>query len=192
MSSEKHEKWNQRYKGKLVSEQMPASVLKLNASLLSNQGNALDLASGLGGNAIFLAKRGYQVTAVDCSEVALDKLALFAEHQQLSISTRLLNLETQIIEPNQFDVIVVSYYLQREIFPQLFRLLKQGGLLFYQTFAVATDSDSGPRNPSFRLNKGELISLCDSHDLLYYREDQGCCVGENCLNNDAMIVVRKS
>lgn len=190
--SERQQKWNQRYKDKLVCDQLPASVLELNKSLLVSKGNALDLACGLGGNAVFLAEQGYEVTALDYSEVALEKLALFANQKNLSITTSLLDLETQSICSDRFDVVVVSYYLHRELFPELFRILKQGGLLFYQTFSVATENDSGPRNSSFRLEKGELLSLCESHPLLYYREDQGCCSGKDCFNNDAMIVVRKS
>lgn len=189
---ERQQKWNQRYKDKLVCDQLPASVLELNKSLLVTKGEALDLACGLGGNAVFLAEQGYQVTALDYSDVALEKLALFANQKNLSIKTSLLDLETQSISSDKFDVVVVSYYLQRELFPELFRILKQGGLLFYQTFSVATETDSGPRNASFRLEKGELLSLCENYSLLYYREDQGCCSGVDCFNNDAMIVVRKS
>lgn len=190
--SAKQQKWNQRYQDKSVSEQQSAAILKLNQSLLAGKGKALDLACGLGGNAIFLAEQGYQVTALDCSDVALEKLALFAAQKKLSITTSLLDLENQSIKLNQFDVVVVSYYLQRDLFPHLFKLLKQGGLLFYQTFSAATETDTGPNNPSFRLRQGELLSLCESQAVLYYREDQGGCIGENCFNNDAMIVVRKS
>ena len=191
-ASEKQQRWNQRYKEKLAAEQQPAAVLTLNQMLLSGKGKALDLACGLGGNAIFLAQQGYQVTALDYSEVALDMLASFADQSKLSITTSLFDLESQNIEPDQFDIIVVSYYLQRDLFPELFRLLKQGGLLFYQTFAVEVDAGSGPKNTDFRLKKGELLSLCKGHELLFYREDQGCCIGDGCFNNDAMIVTRKA
>lgn len=187
----KQQRWNQRYQEKQVEGQLPAAVLTQNQALLPGKGRALDLACGLGGNAIFLAKHGYQVTALDYSGIALEKLALFSQQNNLSIEARLLDLETQSVKSAQYDVVVVSYYLQRDLFPKIFDLLKTGGLLFYQTFGVASANASGPQNPAFRLSKGELLSLCINQSLLFYREDQGCCTGENCFNNDAMIVVRK-
>lgn len=191
VSAEKQQKWNLRYQEKSVAEQNPAAVLTLNQRLLSGQGAALDLACGLGGNAIFLANLGYQVTALDYSEIALEKLAHYSKVNGLSIKTNLINLENQTVDSVQYDVIVVSYYLQRELFLKLFELLKEGGLLFYQTFGVLSDGCTGPQNPEFRLKKGELLSLCKNLSLLFYREDQGLCIGSDCFNNDAMIVVRK-
>ncbi|MDH5424351.1 MAG: methyltransferase domain-containing protein [Gammaproteobacteria bacterium] len=188
----KQQSWNQRYQQKQVDEQLPAPVLTLNQKLLPAKGSVLDLACGLGGNAIFLAKLGYEVSALDYSAIALEKLALYAQQNRLSIKPRLLDLQSQSLEPAQYDVVVVSYYLQRDLFPVIFDQLKTGGLLFYQTFGVAADNASGPKNPAFRLSKGELLSLCTNHSVLFYREDQGCCIGDECFNNDAMIVVRKN
>lgn len=190
-SSDKQQQWNQRYKEKPNTRPLPVNVLTLNQGLLSGKGDALDLACGLGGNAIFLAEQGYHVNALDYSEVALSKLEQYASQNALNIKTECCDLEQTLPKSAQYDIIVVSYYLQRDLFPELFSLLKQGGLLFYQTFGVAGEAAGGPRNPAFRLQKAELLMLCESMTVIYYREDQGCCVSGECFNNDAMIVVRK-
>ena len=189
--TDKQQRWNQRYQDKIQAEQSPVLVLRSNQALLSCKGKALDLACGLGGNAICLAKLGYQVTAVDYSEVALSKLSAYAEINNLSIETVLLDFENDEFDFHGFDVIVVSYYLQRDLFSKIFSALSLNGLLFYQTFSGVSIDDAGPQNPAFRLKRGELLSLCSRHTILYYREDPDSCQGEECLCGESMIIVRK-
>jgi len=187
----KQQRWNRRYKEKLQTEQTPAFVLQSNQSLLSGNGKALDLACGLGGNAIFLAQHGYQVTALDYSEVALNKLSACAAGNNLSIETCLSDLENDEFISQSFDVIVASYYLQRDLFPKIFSALKPGGLLFYQTFSGSPVKDTGPQNILFRLRRGELLSMCSNHTILFYREDPGECSGSDCMCGESMIIVRR-
>lgn len=188
---QKQQVWNQRYLQKSIDEPEPAHVLKSNTHFLSKTGNALDLACGLGGNAVFLARQGYQVTACDYSDVALKKLERFSEKENLSINTRLIDLENFQDSLGSYDLVVVSYYLQRELFPAIFSAIKSGGLLFYQTFSGFDENASGPKNTAFRLARSELMSLCSAHELLYYREDPDDCFSENCFKGEAMIVVKR-
>ncbi|MDH5391960.1 MAG: methyltransferase domain-containing protein [Gammaproteobacteria bacterium] len=187
----KQQSWNLRYQHKAITDPEPVHVLKCNQHLLSGCGSALDLASGLGGNAVFLAKAGYDVTAVDYSQVALEKLTRFAEVNKLAITTRLIDLESEPCSLGCYDLIVVSYYLQRKLFPAIFSAIKTGGLLFYQTFSGDAENAPGPQNAAFRLAQAELLTLCSGHELLYYREDPSHCMAENCLKGEAMIVVKR-
>ena len=189
--SGKQQRWNQRYSEKFISEISPAHVLSCNQHLLTNKGAALDLACGLGVNGLFLAKKGYQVTAIDYAEAALTKLSDYAGEHDLSIETQCADLEVIKLKNNSYDVVVVSYYLQRDLFDEIFKSLKPGGLLFYQTFSGDRVEGNGPENPAFRLQKGELLSLCAEHSILYYREDGNCCIGPDCFNDEAMIVVKR-
>jgi len=194
--SAKQQRWNQRYQEKTASEVSPATILKLCRQYLNPQKKpqpkALDLACGLGGNAVYLAEQGYQATAVDYSDVALTQLANRAETAKLSIDTVLCDLENVDADDfNDFDLVVVSYYLQRDLFEKIFSFLKPGGLLFYQTFSGGQVDDMGPQNPDFRLKQGELLSLCQQHTVLFYREDSADCTTEGCHRGEAMIVVKK-
>ena len=193
----KQQRWNQRYQEKLSSESPPAAILKNYPQYLNpqqaTQYKALDLACGLGGNAIFLAEQGYHVTAVDYSDVALTQLATRAENAKLSIDTVLCDLENcQADDFKDFDLVVVSYYLQRSLFAKIFSFLKPGGLLFYQTFSGEQIDDMGPQNPDYRLKQGELLSLCQQHAVLFYREDSADCISKDCHRGEAMIVVKKN
>lgn len=188
----RQQRWNQRYQEKSFEAPCASFVLRANKHLLKSAGKALEIACGFGGNAIFLAKSGYVVDAVDYSEVALQKLADYAKENHLSINTQLADLEDADLDAGQYDVIVVSYYLQRDIFPKLFAALNPGGILFYQTFSGQCVDGAGPENPAFRLNQNELLTLCAGSSILYYREDDARCSGDECMHGEAMVVARRA
>ena len=76
-------KWNQRH-GQAEGPGRPAQVLAENRHLLPAVGEALDLACGLGANALLLAEAGLQVTAWDLSPVAIQRLSQLAGERGLS------------------------------------------------------------------------------------------------------------
>lgn len=167
MDKSKQQKWDKRY---LKPNQPPtaAAVLSQYQQLLPTQGHALDLACGLGGNALFMAQRGLKVSAWDISSVGLGKLQDLAKHRHLTLTTVHRDVEQQPPQPNSFDVICVSYFLHRDITPSLIAALKPGGLLFYQTFTTA--NSNGPSNPRFVLQEGELLGLFAPLDIIDYQE----------------------
>ena len=188
--SSRQQRWDQRYREKVFAVPEPAFVLSANQHLLTS-GNALEIASGFGGNSIFVAENNYRVDAIDYSEVAMQKLDDYASTHSLAITTATVDLENISLPSEQYDLVIGSYYLQRELFPLLLSALKPGGLFFYQTFSGDCVDGAGPENPGFRLRAGELLTICSGHSILYYREDNGCCQGERCFNGEAMIVARR-
>ncbi|MCG7920368.1 MAG: methyltransferase domain-containing protein [Candidatus Thiodiazotropha lotti] len=164
-------KWDQRYADE-EKVARPAEVLLNNAHLLPKQGSALDLACGLGGNALFLASRGFVVEAWDLSAVAIQRLEQSARQQKLNnLHARVRDVENQPPSTEQFDVIVVSYFLERALIPALIQALKPGGLIFYQTFTQLAVSSEGPQNPAFRLADQELLQLFRDLKVRLYREE---------------------
>jgi len=126
-------KWNERY-GDATGERQASRVLKENLHLLPDNGRALDLACGSGGNSILLAQQGLQVDAWDIADVPIAALQDVALKRQLSILAEVRDVEAKPPETETFDVIVVSYFLDRDIIPSLTQALKHGGLIYYQTF----------------------------------------------------------
>jgi SAM-dependent methyltransferase len=150
----------------------PAEVLVENLHLLPQAGRALDLACGLGGNALQLAKQGLEVTAWDISPVAIERLKGFALSMGLTnLTAEERDIELQPFDTDSFDVIVVSYYLERALAPHIIQALRPGGLLFYQTFTRVAVGDKGPSNPEFRLRDNELLELFNPLKLRVYREE---------------------
>ncbi|MEW6038433.1 MAG: methyltransferase domain-containing protein [Pseudomonadota bacterium] len=151
---------------------MAATVLSENEHLLPpGGGQALDLACGLGANAVFLARRGFEVDAIDISEVGIEALANIARAEALPIDARVANVLESQWPTERYDVIVVARFLERTLVREIADALKPGGLLFYQTFVETKSGISGPSDPRFLLRDNELIRLFDGLLIRYYRDE---------------------
>ncbi len=164
------EVWNARHAVGVPGE--AAWVLREHAHLLPGCGDALDLACGLGANALFLAGRGLAVQAWDSAPVAIERLRAEAGRCGFVIDAQVRDVVATPPGPGSLDVIVVSHFLERGLFPHLLAALRPGGLLFYQTFTTERiEGGSTPSNPAFLLAPNELLRLCAPLRLLAYRED---------------------
>lgn len=188
MTGSDAEKWNAIYAAGEHAREEPVKVLKEFAHLLPDTGTALDLACGRGANALFLATSGLNVHAWDISEEAITSLNTKAGQLKLKIETRICDVTTEYLPPDTFDVIVVSYFLERKLFPMIINGLKKNGLLFYQTFIQECIDDSGPRNNEYRLGENELLHLCRDLHIVFYREEGKTGNTQHGFRNEAMLI----
>ena len=128
----------------------------------------LDVASGRGRHARYLAGLGHDVTAIDRDEEALAALR-DAPHIH-TVQADLENNEPWPFAGRQFDGIVVTNYLHRPLFPDLVEALAPGGVLVYETFAVGNERYGKPSNPEFLLWPGELLQAFGSLDVKGFEE----------------------
>lgn len=169
--------WNKKYSEGSHDSLEPDPFLK-NAygEFLFNQtpGTALDVAGGVGRHAIWLAQRGWRVQLLDVSEVGVkhaeenSTLAGTAD----SISTEILDLNTrQDLGRERYDLVIVFFFLQRELFPALVAALKPGGFLIYKTYTTEQQKlRGGPSHPLFLLEPNELLRAFPSLRVLHYHE----------------------
>lgn len=189
-------KWNKIYQSKAqtveTSTLSPAYILQEFQHLLPDQGKALDLACGLGANALFLAQHHLETYAWDISSVAIEKLSSEAGSLNLNVKTEVRDVVSQPPEENSFDVIVVCHFLERKIIPNIIYALRHNGLLFYQTFTKARVQDTGPSNDNYRLGKNELLRLCENLDVIVYREDD--LIGDTAsgFRNEALFIGQRN
>jgi SAM-dependent methyltransferase len=169
MASIAAQKWDKRFAG-ADSAPKAAKVLQHHTALLPKHGNALDIACGLGGNALLLANRGLNTSAWDISATGLAKLQHFAGQQGLRINTQQIDLEADSFPAQKFDAITVSHYLHRPLFPALISALNKGGVVFYQTFTNSNTGVGGPSNPAFLLGDNELLEAFSSLETLLYQQ----------------------
>jgi dihydroneopterin aldolase len=157
--------------GQYSYDDSPAGWLVGHRKLLKS-GRALDVASGKGRNALYLAKEGFTVDAWDRNEKGLESLAMKAMKLGLSITTRLVDLEQEPSIPAEtFDLVIIFYYLQRNLIPWLTQALRPGGILVYETFLIDNHLRyNHPRHREFCLEHNELLTLFPSLRILAYRE----------------------
>lgn len=184
-------KWEQRH-AEADDNGRPAQVLLRNLHLLPANGTALDLACGRGASALLLAEQGLQVTAWDFSEIAIERLTQTAKAKNLSLLAEVRDIEAEPMPSAKFDVLLVSYFLERALLPAIKKAIKPGGLLLYETFTRTSVSDRGPSHPDWRLKENELLEVCSDMRIHYYREDAGLGDLSEGWRDVAMIVASRS
>ena len=150
----------------------PARWLVDHAHVLPETGDALDVASGSGRNALWLAARGLNTLAIDRSADAIAGIRRAAADRHIPLRAEVVDLETpeSTLPVSAFDVVVVVHYLHRPLFPALIASLRPGGVLVYETFSRAQALRGKPTNPAFLLEPGELRRLVAPLDVLFERE----------------------
>ena len=123
---EQRSHWDLKYEQGLPSLEKPdpfylSSFDQFVADSFPNGGTALDLAGGIGRHALWLAKRNWQVTVVDISEVAIRKLDQKARQLDLALDLFALDAKEYPFKPAYFDLIVMFYHFDRAICPKVLR-----------------------------------------------------------------------
>jgi tellurite methyltransferase len=130
------DRWNSKYETEVyLFGEKPIPFLVENAHLLP-KGKVLDIAMGEGRNGVYLATQGFDVLGLDISEKGLQKAHNLAKKNNVTIETKVVDLESFTLEPNSYDVILCSYYMQRDLFQQFQSALKPGGMIVVETYNV--------------------------------------------------------
>jgi SAM-dependent methyltransferase len=158
MSSDR-ERWDRKYTaGEGPAHFRPKRFLTEHRHLLGG-GRALDVACGFGGNALYLASLGYQVDAVDVSSVAMARARAEALRRDLVLNLIQADLSHWRVPAARYDLIVVFYYLNRDLMPQVAAGLCPGGLLFQANRNRRFLSLRPDFDPGYLLEPGELRRL---------------------------------
>jgi len=184
MSIEDKERWNKKY----INNPIPTKVVEVveKYAKLATGNKALDIASGMGRNSMFLVKEGFVVDALDISSIAIEKLQNIDNVNALEV-----DFDTYTLKKDSYDLIICTYYLNRKLFPQIENALKEDGIFIFETFMHHTENTKVPSNKSFLLNEGELETTFDErYDLLHISEfmEIGVC-GEKSMK--ASMVAKK-
>jgi tellurite methyltransferase len=182
--------WDERYRQGTHASRDPNRLLVKALDRLK-PGRALDIACGAGRHAIYMASRGWQVTAIDYSEVGLEIARRRAAERNVAIEIIEADLEQDgfAIEADRYDLICVFYYLQRNLFPWIQAGLRTNGTFIGAIHIVGDEPEAHQMNPAFLLNPGELKDIFAEWHVEYYRE--GRWAGSEHKHRDAEIIARK-
>jgi SAM-dependent methyltransferase len=161
--------WDARYG--TVEERMwsgnPNPVLVAEVTGLT-PGTALDVGCGEGADALWLADRGWKVTGVDISSVALKRAAAQGESQGLAVEWRRLDLLAEPLELGSFDLVSAQFMhlpggLRRPLYARLAAAVAPGGtlLLVGHDFSDVQTSMPRPDLPDMFFTAGALAADLD-------------------------------
>lgn len=163
--------WDVRWREKAAMASWQADPWLVRVGSLLPRGSVLDIACGMGRNAIYLAEQGCRVTAVDHSRVALELLNAEAQRRNLQIETQQLDLENNPDLPaGPFDLLLNFFYLYRPLLSQKLSRVKPGGIAAMRTFSRAGCERFGAVRPEISLASGELLEIFAGWDVLLHEE----------------------
>ncbi len=128
--------WNERYSepGFLFGTEPAAFLVDQNAYL--KRGNkALAVADGEGRNSVYMAEKGLQVTALDASDVGIEKARGLAMAREAQVDFQLADLQEWDWQENTYDLVVAVFIqfadapFRDAIFAGMKKTLKPGGIL---------------------------------------------------------------
>jgi SAM-dependent methyltransferase len=165
-------RWDARYREDGFALGKEANAFLRKHIRLLPKGKALDIAAGEGKNAVFLARHGFDVDAVDISSVGLRKAQRLAKAMRVNIQAFFADLDTFPIEKERYDLIADFYFLSRRLIPRIKKGLKKGGMVIFETFLIDHRrlGTSGPKYSRYFLKQNELLRLFKDFRILVYRE----------------------
>lgn len=168
--------WDQRYAAdEYVYGRQPNDFLVSQAASLP-MGRVLCLAEGEGRNAVWLARQGYQVTAVDASAVGLEKARRLAAEHDVELEIIHADLGEYVIEPGSWDAVVSIFChlppsLRREVHTRVVEGLRSGGVLLLEAY-TPQQLEFATGGPPVAEMMMDLAVLSEELDGLVFRHAQ--------------------
>lgn len=157
--------WDERYSrpGSAYGDE-PNDFLREARNQLRVSGRVLCLGEGEGRNAIWLAREGFDVTAVDLSPVGLSKAERAAVAAGVKIRTIVADLDTFDMGAARWDAIVSIWChmpsrVRRGVHARAVDALAPGGCLVVEAYAKSQvhRGTGGPKDPNMCLDLEELL-----------------------------------
>ena len=179
------ERWDARWRERGEPGE-PSRVLLDLASLLPTSGRALDVGGGGGRHALWLARRGLDVTIADVSAEGLRIASEAASREGLSLNTLQVDLERDGLPPGPWDLIVQLHFLHRPLFAAFADALAPGGVLVVVHPTRRNLERHEHPSARFLLEEGELRRLVGPLDVVH--EAEGWSVEGR---HEAVVVARR-
>jgi SAM-dependent methyltransferase len=168
-------RWDDRHRFSSPAEPRPPDVFGDRPDLIDlvpDSGTALDVACGIGNQALWLADRGLHVVALDVSPVAIEHLEIAANMLGLRgmIDARVTDLDDGLPDdPARVDVIVCQRFRQPAMYPEIVDRLTVGGLAIVTVLSTVGTDSPGP----FHASPGELAAAFADADVDVLHADEG-------------------
>jgi tellurite methyltransferase len=178
MAQSDRARWDQRYadpSGNFKTD--PHPLLVRYAPPCRPGLRALELACGLGRDALWLAAQGCRVDAIDISFTALRQARADMLRRQIDgVNFILADLDHFPLPDRPYDLVYIFRFLDRGLFPAIRERVHPGGRVIYETLNIHRLRISPDTNPDHMLQPGELAGHFPGWTVLY-ASDQGFLSG---------------
>jgi tellurite methyltransferase len=140
------------------------------ARILPEPARALDIAVGQGRHALPMAAAGFRVFGVDINYDKVQQAVARATLEGLLVRGWCADLTSYPLPRERFELVVVTRYLQRDLFASIRDALVPGGVVVYETFTIERRRIARPTSPDHLLQPGELRSHFMSFEVLFEEE----------------------
>lgn len=165
--------WDKKYsRSNYVFGKKPAKFLAGNYDYIPLGARVLDMGMGEGRHAVFLARKGYKVTGIDISSVAVKKARALSREFGVRINTVVASMEKYKIKDGSLDAIICFYYVDRKLNDKMMSWLKPGGILIYEAHTDNQKKVKGSEHfdKRYLLRPGELLTMFKNMKILKYEE----------------------
>jgi SAM-dependent methyltransferase len=199
--------WDKKYKDSELLWSADANVWVKDLTQDLPAGTALDIAAGEGRNALWLAARGWEVTAVDFSVVALQRARALADEHLGRDADRLTTLEadveTWVPKARSYDLVLVAYLhlpeqLRRSVMRAAAEAVASGGTLLVVGHDLENlgSGHGGPQNPEVLYRPSDIVADIEPAGLIVDRSETAARSvtdgqGQPAEALDALVVARR-
>lgn len=169
--------WDERYSGETYAYGTEPNDFLVEKFDNLPPGRVLCLAEGEGRNAVWLAGRGYEVSAVDASSAGLKKARRLADARSVKIKTVHADLADYVIEPQYWDVIVSIFChlppgLRRDLHRRCVEGLRPGGVVLLEAYTPAQleYKTGGPPSADMMMDRQSISTEFVGLEFLHLRE----------------------
>lgn len=174
--------WNEVYQSLENKNQNYQQFLRQTPTNLINdqwenlkKGKVLDIGFGLGNDALFLSKKGFDVLGIDISETAKQKAEKNISSPDQKVEFRVTDIELHLFGMLQYDTVIMNYYRphNNRLYTEIIKSLKFGGTLLIESYLIdevneVLGKEDDYKNFYFKHN--ELLRNLNSLRILYYKE----------------------
>ncbi|WGV57315.1 class I SAM-dependent methyltransferase [Brevibacillus brevis] len=168
--------WNERFHSEeYYYGEEPNVFIEQQAYRLEHGQKVIAFAEGEGRNAVFLAKRNLEVTAIDYAESGLQKTKKLAQKHSVDVLTQKMDLLEEEVPSEEYDAAIMVYghfhkNAQTMILNKMKKAIKPRGIMMLEVFSEEQLKyrTGGPQDLDMLYDPKEILAWCKGHEVVHF------------------------
>lgn len=168
--------WNERFHSEeYYYGEEPNGFIQQQAYRFEQGQKVIAFAEGEGRNAVFLAKRNLEVTAIDYAESGLQKTKKLAQKHSVDVLTQKIDLLEEEVSSEEYDAAIMVYghfhkNAQTMILNKMKKAIKPKGIMMLEVFSEEQlkYGTGGPQDIDMLYDPKEILAWCQGHEVIHF------------------------